>query len=250
MESGWGGGPLQSETKAEELRTNILQVLDGRKPPLQPPQSSNNNGNGTITSSTLAISNYDSYDLADHLAIYLEEEFSVTLEDGSERQVAEMIFRLYETCWNGDATLAHQLMMQAETAAAATAALLGQSAGSRPQIQTVVGAGGELDDDSDDSDDEMVDDDNITMDNDEGIDGGCMVTAASRRAAQPPVTAMTHLSAQEYASQPVFGSGGKRKVSVPTGPVRQLGQTIMEEPVVEMDDDGFAPVKPKGRKKK
>ena len=89
VESGWGGGERESQQKAEVLRQHIFDVLNGGK--------SRNNS-------------VDVYDLADNLAIYLEEEFSVTLEDNSEQQVAETIFRLYEDCLNGDSALAREVI--------------------------------------------------------------------------------------------------------------------------------------------
>jgi pre-rRNA-processing protein TSR2 len=50
VESGWGGGEKQSQAKAEDLRQNIFNLLDGQK---FPPSS-------------------DATDLADNLAIYME----------------------------------------------------------------------------------------------------------------------------------------------------------------------------------
>ena len=76
VESGWGGGERESQAKAEDLRQNIFNLLDGTK---FPPSC-------------------DELDLADSLAIFLEEEFSVTLEDNSEQQVAQTIFKMYEGC--------------------------------------------------------------------------------------------------------------------------------------------------------
>jgi pre-rRNA-processing protein TSR2 len=58
VESGWGGGEIESQAKADDLRRSIFQIMDGSQCPPQ---------------------NFDVNDLADNLSIYVEEEFSVTL---------------------------------------------------------------------------------------------------------------------------------------------------------------------------
>lgn len=151
----------------------------------------------------------------DNLAIYLEEEFSVTLEDGSEVQVAEDIFKMYENCAKGDTTMARQMVAQAESAVAFSSQF-------PVQMQTT--------EHDDDDDDDMTDDQNAPLQGQPTIDSAPM--------------AIPH----DYNSKPLFGEAPK--VHIPTTPVRQLGETV--EPVqesVEMDEDGFAPVKPKGRRK-
>ena len=95
VESGWGGNVRESQNKAEELRRNIFDIMDGSKCP---------------------IPNFTVDDLQDNLAIYLEEEFSVTLEDNSEKQVAETIFTMYEQCCSGDVTFARHILSLADTA--------------------------------------------------------------------------------------------------------------------------------------
>jgi pre-rRNA-processing protein TSR2 len=90
VESGWGG--VQSQAKADELRQHVYDVFDGSTPKL------------------------DQYDLEDNLAIYMEEQFSVVLEDDSERQVADVLFRMYEACLKGDVTLARQAVESAQRA--------------------------------------------------------------------------------------------------------------------------------------
>ena len=118
VEGGWGG--VESHAKAEFLRETIYQYFLPNR---------NNNHNGTSSSPRLDIKDDDDDDhrknyptstkkrshvdnhsrsrstpmvsleeLEDHLAIYLEEEFAVQLEDDSERQVARTIWDLYETC--------------------------------------------------------------------------------------------------------------------------------------------------------
>ena len=92
VESGWGG--VQSQAKADELRQHIYDIFDGNAPKL------------------------DEYDLEDNLAIYMEEQFSVVLEDDSERQVAGVLFRMYEACVKGDVTLARRAVENAQRAEA------------------------------------------------------------------------------------------------------------------------------------
>lgn len=92
VESGWGG--VQSQEKAEELRLHLYENFQGSTPKM------------------------DQYDLEDNLAIYMEEQFSVVLEDESERQVASMLYRMHEACVKGDVTLARQAVESAQRAEA------------------------------------------------------------------------------------------------------------------------------------
>jgi pre-rRNA-processing protein TSR2 len=204
VESGWGGGIRESYVKAETLRQNIYNLLNGRH----------------------TISSMDVYDLADDLAIFMEEEFSVTLEDQSEQQVAETIFQMYEDCSKGNPTLARQLVANAE----GIVALHDQFP---VQVQS-----NELDDDDDD-DDMLV--------GTSTIDG----TSSETDVPINPLTGPPSLlSPAEYAMQPLFGKLGDVKLATSSSstPVRQLGESIPEEPTVEMDEDGFAPVVTKGRR--
>ena len=198
-ESGWGGGLRESQAKADGLRQAIFDIMDGKAYPFP---------------------NFSVEDLTDNLAIYMEEEFSITLEDNSEGQVAEAIFKMYEDCYNGNPTYARQMVAYAESAVTASSEF-------PVQVQT--------NDDDDDDDDDMM----VSAPTDQQPDG-----VVAMEAPQPP----TYGSLAEYAAAPLFGTA--LKVHVPTGPVRQLGGSIPEEaPVVEVDDDGFAPVKPKTRKR-
>ena len=171
------------------------------------------------------------YDLADNLAIYMEEEFSVTLEDESERQVADTIFKIYEDCYRGDPTLARQLVSNAESAVAFNSQF-------PVQLQT-----NEHDDDDDDDDEDMVDG-NTTTDS----SNPPLLTTAAMQQEIPIVPSIP----TGYIDQPLFGTGGLVKQSVaPSGPVRQLGESIPEEPPeVEMDEEGFAPVVKSGRRRR
>lgn len=188
VESGWGGGERESQAKAEDLRQNIFQLLDGSK---FPPSC-------------------DEMDLADSLAIYLEEEFSVTLEDKSEQQVAETIFKMYEGCHKGDTTLCRQMIAHAESA-------ISLSSQYPVQIQTT--------EHDDDEDEDM---------------SGTTESNQSTPLVVPTISA--------FNEQPLFGP--PKKVQTPLAPVRQLGEAAPVQPTIEIDDDGFAPVKQKGRRRK
>lgn len=207
VEGGWGGH--DSLAKAEDLRRNIFQHLDGTS---CPPRS--------ITVD----------DLEDNLAIYLEEEFSVVLEDRSEQQVADAIWRMYEQCMKGDFSLARH-MVEASSAA------IQQSSSYPVKVQS------QNEDDDDDDDDNQ----DMEMDDSDGDHAGMEEGVA------PPLITLASpgiINAQEYAAQNLFGPPKPVRSVVHDKPVRQLGEAAAPEPVVEVDDDGFAPVvKRKGHKK-
>ena len=213
VERGWGGN--DSVTKADDLRDNIYRFMTG-----------------STSTPTLELE-----DLEDNLAIFMEEEFSVVLEDESEKQVALTLFELYAQCMRGQTQLAEQLVQ---------AALRYDE-----QIATaypVCVKSTEHDDDDDDDDD---DEDNGDNENDDeammdttGDDKMATITAPlvvteQQQPVQQPETTPTWTSAADYASQSLFG---KPKKSVAPRKPR-------EEPVEAMvDDDGFATVT-KGRRK-
>lgn len=207
VESGWGGGERESQKKAEDLRCNIFLKMDGRKCPLP---------------------DYDTFDFADDLAIFIEEEFSVTLEDGSERQLAEAIFQIYERCMNGDPTLARQMVAQATR----VVALSGQYP---VKVQST---------EHDDEDDEMELSETSAVDKptNQVVGVGTNVQQSNANDGMPS-------NLVDYVSQPLFGKE-KRKKDVAVEPIRQLGQAVPGSDDVEMDDDGFAPVKKKGSRRR
>jgi len=202
VESGWGGP--ESAVKAEGLRDAILGQLDFRA---YPPKT------------------LDLTDLEDHLAIYLEEEFSVVLEDASERQVAETVWHLYERCFHGDVALARQLVAQAEGA-------LNVAATHPSQLQS-----SEHDDD-DESDEEMMD-----ADNEPDRSGLHESTTQPIPALSLPISPF--VGALEYANQPLFGSSQRQVRPVSQEPMRQLGEAGPAAPARDVDDDGFATVSTK-----
>ena len=138
----------------------------------------------------------------------------MALEDNSEHQVAETIFRIYETCAQGDTSLARQMVAHAESAVAFNSQF-------PVQLQTT-------EHDEDDEDMEGAQD-NIVQ-------------------AHPETQATPIQIPTDYNSKPLFGEAPKTHME--TGPVRQLGEMVSPiKEAVEMDEDGFAPVKPKGRRK-
>ena len=184
VETEWGGA--ESHAKAEDLRANILSQFDtSGKPKMQQEE------------------------LEDNLADYMEEEFSVVLEDGSERQLADVIYRMYEACAKGDVTLCRQVVANAQTVVT-----------SQPAQKAVVQTEGELDEDDDD--------DNM----------------GSSMQVQTAATAASYASEGLFGPVP---TAKPQAANVP--PPRQLGEAAPEKPQVEVDDDGFAAVAPrKGRR--
>jgi pre-rRNA-processing protein TSR2 len=187
VESGWGG--VESLKKAEDLRTNLFEHFNGIS---CPPKSMTQE------------------DLEDSLAIYMEEELSVVLEDGSERQVADTIWTMYESCYKGDVSLARQMV-----AAAEQAVILAALHPSQMQSE---------EEEDDDDDDDMVDDAEVPT-------------------LMPQNQTPSLPSASQYSSQFLFGAIMMQKAFVPLEPPRQLGESLPPpEPKIEVDEDGFAPV--------
>ncbi|KAL7495150.1 hypothetical protein ACHAWT_006211 [Skeletonema menzelii] len=201
VDQSWGG--TDSTAKAEDLRRNIFVHFDGQSP----------NPKMTL------------YELEDNLGAYMEEEFGVVLEDESEREVADLIWRMYECCAKGDCTLANQVVMNAIQAEE-------QLKGSG--VKSVI-KNGHDDDDDDDDDDE--DDDDAMNDNEDSMNSS--TTTPNNETATIPTTT-TSSSALEYSSGYLFGGPPKPKKELP--PPRQLGEAEPEKPIPEIDDDGFAMV--------
>mmetsp|Transcript_33263 Transcript_33263/g.59907 ORF Transcript_33263/g.59907 Transcript_33263/m.59907 type:complete len:246 (-) Transcript_33263:145-882(-) len=211
VEQQWGG--TGSASKAEELRSNIFTFFDGTTP----------NPKMTLD------------ELEDNLFGYIEEEFGVVLEDGSERQVADLICRMYEMCAKGDSALAREVVQNAIKAEE----LLQQS-----NVKTVIQSG-----EDGDEDDDMDDDSDV-----EGDAAGTNTTMEGETVGQQqPVQVMMMNGAAEnvaltYASETLFGGPPKPKKDLP--PPRQLGDLEPEKPQPVVDDDGFAAVATKRKGKR
>mmetsp|Transcript_7853 Transcript_7853/g.8650 ORF Transcript_7853/g.8650 Transcript_7853/m.8650 type:complete len:226 (-) Transcript_7853:69-746(-) len=123
VQSQWGG--IESQAKAEYLRTYILDAFDYTKASSNPKLEIN--------------------ELEDNLAIYMEEEFSVALEDASERDVANIVWQMYHDCGKGNFDFARNIVLKS----------LQVTNNARQEKIVVKGADGESD--NEDSDDEMMD---------------------------------------------------------------------------------------------
>mmetsp|Transcript_997 Transcript_997/g.1578 ORF Transcript_997/g.1578 Transcript_997/m.1578 type:complete len:234 (+) Transcript_997:83-784(+) len=195
IESGWGG--IESNAKGEDLRNEIYRVFDGS---CFPPKM-------------------DISELEDELFDYMEQQFSVVLEDESEKQVAEVVYRMYEGCHKGDVSLARQMVVLANKAEEASKAY---------PVQVQSNPDDEIDEDDDKSNNAMQ---NIQQ----------MGTAA--------VAQIPSFTAQQYASGSLFGVDQQTKPTGPAKPTRQLGESEPEKPAPEVDDDGFTSVVPNRRRK-
>jgi pre-rRNA-processing protein TSR2 len=206
VQNEWGG-PTSVE-KAESLRNEIISSLQNR-------------------------SLSDIMDLEDALAIYMEEEFSIVLDDGSEKQVADAVWRMYEEAGVGRSTLAMQVIQMAEQVTKEFGHLPLQVQSSEP-----------MDDDDDDDDDDPMDANCISA--------ASMVAESTNIASNPTCTPSTIANITEYGSQPLFGlSREQKRLAIinknAEQPVRQLGESLPEDPKEPqvLDDDGFAIVSTK-----
>jgi pre-rRNA-processing protein TSR2 len=219
VENGWGGD--DSVQKAEDLRRNICDYhFNGQSvPPKSMP---------------------DVTDLEDALAIYMEEEFSLTLEDNSEREIAGVIWQMYEHCAKGDYQLALQMVKSADQIVASVKAAY-------PVVQV---QSPEHDEDDDDIEDDAEEDAMMVTTNAEG-QGDNEAPLSTEDATTTTTTPPTSLA--EYAARPLFGLVSRQlpyKKAASQPPVRQLGEPpcdVASTMAPDVDDEGFAPVKRKGK---
>jgi pre-rRNA-processing protein TSR2 len=213
----WGGH--DSPSKAEAMRQYIYD----------------NFGMRTDGTAVKPVCSLEIFDLEDFLAITMEEDFSVTLEDSSEVQVAQLVFQMHQECAQGNYATARGVVHSCLSAQA-------QLAGLPVQIQSV----------GDDEDDDTVMEDTDMDTSDVGdaatnaTDTPIPVSNIQQQQHQQPV--LFTGTAQEYADQPLFG-GLEVRSQREAPPVRQLGDSAPEPIEPEVDEDGFAPiVKRKGRR--
>ena len=199
----WGGS--ESAAKAEDLRSNIFQFFDGSSPNAKMSQE----------------------ELEDNLLAYMEDEFGVVLEDNSEREIADLICRMYQQCGRGEVMLVREVVEQA---------LKVQGQLDEHKLKSVIQSGdAEMDESSDE---------------DEGDDNE-MVTEEQGRLPQNSASVSHNNnfeSIEEFVSASLFGGPPKPKKELP--PPRQLGEAEPDKPQPELDDDGFAPVVRKGKGKR
>lgn len=115
VQNEWGG--LDSTTKAENLRNHLFEYFDYKK----------------------VKKGITREELEDHIDLYMEDEFTIVLEDESEKHVVQVMFEMYEKCGNGDFSLSREVRSTQMAAA--------KKDKGKTRVQTV----GE----NDDSDDEM-----------------------------------------------------------------------------------------------
>jgi pre-rRNA-processing protein TSR2 len=224
VENGWGGD--DSVQKAEDLRRNICDYhFNGQSvPPKSMP---------------------DVTDLEDALAIYMEEEFSLTLEDNSEREIASMIWQMYEHCAKGDFQLALQMVHSADQIVASVKAAY-------PVVQVQSPEHDDEDDDDDDIEDDADEDAMMVTTNAKGQCADEAAPPPERATTTTTTTTTPPASLAEYAARPLFGpvSRQHKKSATLLQPVRQLGEPpfdVTSTMAPDVDDDGFAPVKRKGK---
>jgi pre-rRNA-processing protein TSR2 len=237
VEQSWG-----SINAAEDLRSNIYHHFhDG----------SMSNGKSA------KIMTRD--ELEENLLDYMEDEFGVILEDGSEREVSDLICRMYENCGMGDISLARSVLRGAIMAEIATSK--NDIRGVFQDVDGGVGGEGDMDDANDDEnedDDDIMDegdDDSVGgTEDDDGLRETTSTIAGSSSSAH--VVAMmggditTDIPPEvvrAYASGALFGNDNKPNGKKELPPPRQLGEPEPVKPLQVLDDDGFATVPTKRR---
>jgi pre-rRNA-processing protein TSR2 len=235
VESDWGGSTdRESSFKAEELRRQILDLF---------PTAAANGGSLQPSQRRVKIT---CEELADELAMFMEDEFSTILEDKSDEQVAETIFQLHEQCCiRQNSDLSQHLI---------TVAMHSLQQHSPAQVHSA-------EHDDSDSDDDVMDE----------THGASTSSALNTREALPqtqvnaaktpsgPFSYSTSFNLQDYISQPLFGSKQQSQPRPVTQEprLRQLGEqepngggTFTDADAMAVDEDGFATIssRKKGRK--
>ena len=231
VDQSWGG--TESQSKADDLRNDIFNFFDGQssKPKM-----------------TLE-------ELEDNLSSYMEEEFGIVLEDGSEIEISNLIWNMYEDCSKGDVRLAVRVVQDAIRAEES------MKMGNVKMPMNVIQSG---EDGDDDDDEHMIDDVDIEQQHQTTATfvGSCSASSINNPPQQPQQQAMqigmintanNNNSIEDVAktyylsSSTLFGSPPKPKKELP--PPRQLGEKPEEKPQPQVDDDGFAMVTTKKKSK-
>jgi hypothetical protein len=273
VEQSWG-----PTSAAEDLRDNIYRHFhDGGGGGGGPSRKNGRGGFGGIMTRD---------ELEDNLLDYMEDEFGLILEDGSERELSDLICRMYEGCGNGDMSLARSVLRCAIMAEMSTNENASTVRGIFRDMDggAVDGdGGGDMDDAIDDANDENDDDGDIIMDEgdddsvggtedddddvDDGDDGSREITSTiAVPSSSAQIVAMmggidvlatddiTIEAVRAYASGALFGNKNKkdddderRRRRKDSPPPRQLGEPEPVRHMPVLDDDGFVTVPSKRR---
>jgi len=211
----WGG--IDSKSKANDLRSHILQAF--------------------------AQKLVDQYELEDNLLLYMEEEFSIVLEDSSEQQVAMTICSMYQQCCqHGNYTTCRQMVSLAEH-------IRLQEAGKSMQPSQIVDQG-DLSDDEGDID--MLDNPSGSTEPKKAevlpvvtTEATSFITGTLHDMNQLPPASNEVVAEYANLDIPVFGSANN-PIDKVSPPPRQLGETAdMSVHTKSIDEDGFLTVKTK-----
>ena len=164
-------------------------------------------------------------ELEDNLFAYMEEEFGVVLEDNSEREIADLICRMYQQCGRGEVMLVREVVEKA---------LKVQRQLDKYNLKSVIQSGdAEMDESSDE---------------DEGDESNMAIKEDDKAPHNSGPHNNNFDSLEEFVRGTLFGRPSKPKKELP--PPRQLGEVEPEKPEPELDDDGFAPVVRRGKGKR
>lgn len=196
----WGG--IESHSKAEDLRSNILERYDGTKAEPMPLE-----------------------ELEENLLEYMEDEYSILLEDESERLIASLIYKMYEECSVGNAQLVEKMVKDAA------------KLNNIPKQKVVLTTDGEMESDDDSDLEDEADGDEVSG-NDDAMDE-----------VEETAFQFNLETARLFSEGPLF-EGGRKTISQPVNlpPPRQLGEAAPEVSKVDLDEDGFASVAPRRKK--
>jgi pre-rRNA-processing protein TSR2 len=226
VEQSWGGA--NSHSKAEDLRSNIFHYYDGQSTKMK----------------------MDVFELEDNLLIYMEDEFGVVLEDGSEREVANLICNMYEACvGKGDVSLAQSVVQDAMRAEEVIRASNVKSVfqDGQEDVEDI-----EEEDSCDDEDDMMEEDYGDAMGDGAGNTNHSELGRREQDESMGDGAKANQISMEQaFAFGSLFG-GPPTKPKTELPPPRQLGEPEPEKPQPVVDDDGFAmvPTKKKGGSKR
>mmetsp|Transcript_52456 Transcript_52456/g.122387 ORF Transcript_52456/g.122387 Transcript_52456/m.122387 type:complete len:219 (+) Transcript_52456:101-757(+) len=98
VDQGWGG--RDSRAKGKQLQVEVVDYLVNASRKRRPP----------------SWENYDDVqELAYYLYLRIDEMFNTETDDGSDKEVATMCLRLFNTCQSGDGSFADQILQACQT---------------------------------------------------------------------------------------------------------------------------------------